>query len=200
MGCSSSKELQDAALAAGTAAAADQGFEKPEGMPDKIPENALDLVDRDSHAFKITIVGAKSLPPSDANGLADPFAYFKWRDVLKKTAVEYKNLNPTWNAEFDDLKFNPTKDSTVITFRVLDYDKTSWDDAAGDTKLSDPLGSCDVDIKDVLDAATESELTVSKTQKLNVANGELELSITVAKLSALDQAASASANVSGVAV
>eukprot|EP01068_Selenidium_serpulae_P013585 Selendium_serpulae@DN5981_c0_g1_i1.p2 len=167
MGCSSSKDSKKEAAPAKSSRS---------GSSDR-------PIDKDTHSFKVILVGAKDLPPSDANGLADPFAYFKWREVLRKTAVEYKNLNPVWNAEFDDLLYNPAKDSTTMTVRVLDYDKTSWDDRAGDTKMSDPLGEAEIDLKVLIESASHEETTIARSYNLTIGDGQVEVSITVVKLS-----------------
>jgi Ca2+-dependent lipid-binding protein len=87
----------------------------------KVTVNVLPIL---PSALKIHIIGAKGLPPADANGLADPFCVFQLTNKpfsRSSTKLKNKTLEPVWNEEFDDKHRYDDGDS--LQFDVYDYDK-----------------------------------------------------------------------------
>jgi len=71
----------------------------------------------------VRILSAKALPPTDANGKADPFCIMQLVGKpysRSQTKVLTKTLEPTWDEEFDDKHRYEEGDS--ILFEVRDYD------------------------------------------------------------------------------
>ena len=46
------------------------------------------------------MVEAANLPATDDNGSSDPYCLIKVGRTVKKTSVQFKDVNPKWNEEF----------------------------------------------------------------------------------------------------
>jgi len=82
-----------------------------------------DLLPRQPN-LKISILGARGLPPADANGKSDPYCAFavqgKPRSQGRTRHVD-KTLDPWWGEEFDD-KYGYEEGDNLV-FEVFDYDR-----------------------------------------------------------------------------
>ncbi|MQL67970.1 hypothetical protein Taro_000238 [Colocasia esculenta] len=81
----------------------------------------------------VRVLEARNLPPTDPNGLSDPYVKLQLGKYRSKTKVIKKNLNPSWDEEFsfkvDDL-------SEELTLSVMDEDKYFNDDFVGQVKVA----------------------------------------------------------------
>uniref|UniRef100_A0A7S1S6I0 C2 domain-containing protein n=1 Tax=Alexandrium catenella TaxID=2925 RepID=A0A7S1S6I0_ALECA len=80
----------------------------------------------------ICVLGAKGLPPADANGKSDPFCcvHVAGKPHTKsQTRVVEKTLDPWWGEEFDD-KYGYEPGCNIV-FEVFDYDKGQKPDLLG---------------------------------------------------------------------
>mmetsp|Transcript_6311 Transcript_6311/g.13812 ORF Transcript_6311/g.13812 Transcript_6311/m.13812 type:complete len:455 (+) Transcript_6311:69-1433(+) len=76
--------------------------------------------------LKITIMGARGLPPADTNGKSDPYCAFQVQGKPRsqgRTRHVDKTLDPWWGEEFDD-KYG-YEDGDSLIFEIFDYDKGS---------------------------------------------------------------------------
>ncbi|XP_061344347.1 C2 and GRAM domain-containing protein At1g03370-like [Gastrolobium bilobum] len=119
----------------------------------------------------VRVIEAKNLPPTDPNGLSDPYVRLQLGKQRFKTKVIKKNLNPKWDEEFsfmvDDL-------NEELVISVMDEDKFFNDDFVGQLKV--PISIVfDEEIKS-LGTAWYSLQPKSKKSK-NKESGEVRLSI-----------------------
>ncbi|KAF7840489.1 C2 and GRAM domain-containing protein [Senna tora] len=119
----------------------------------------------------VRVIEAKNLPPTDPNGLSDPYVRVQLGKQRFKTKVVKKSLNPKWDEEFcfrvDDLK-------EELVFSVMDEDKYFNDDFVGQLKVR---------VSDVFDEDIKSLGTVwyslqpKNKKSKNKECGEIRLSI-----------------------
>ncbi|KAL3584964.1 hypothetical protein D5086_011831 [Populus alba] len=96
----------------------------------------------------VRLIEARSLPPTDPNGLRDSYAKLQLGKQKFRTKVVKKNLNPSWGEEFS-FKVEDLKEELVVG--VLDEDKYFNDDIVGQIK---------VPVSQVFDADNQSLGTV----------------------------------------
>lgn len=82
--------------------------------------------------LSVRVIEARNIPPTDTNGLSDPYVRLQLGKQKFRTKVMKKNLNPTWGEEFC-LKVEDLKDELVIS--VLDEDKYFNDDFVGQLRV-----------------------------------------------------------------
>ncbi|GKV18839.1 hypothetical protein SLEP1_g29167 [Rubroshorea leprosula] len=80
----------------------------------------------------VRVIEAKNIPPTDPNGLSDPYVRLQLGKQKFKTKVEKKTLNPSWGEEFS-FKVDDMNDELVIC--ILDEDKYFSDDFVGQVKI-----------------------------------------------------------------
>lgn len=80
----------------------------------------------------VRVIEAKNLPPTDPNGLSDPYVKLQLGKHRFKTKVVKKSLNPNWGEEFS-FKVDDLNEELVIC--VLDEDKYFNDDFVGQIKV-----------------------------------------------------------------
>ncbi|KAL9373291.1 hypothetical protein Peur_032911 [Populus x canadensis] len=80
----------------------------------------------------VRVIEARNLPPTDPNGLSDPYAKLRLGKQKCKTKVVKKNLNPSWEEEFS-FKVEDLNEDLVVG--VLDEDKFFNDDFVGLIKV-----------------------------------------------------------------
>ncbi|KAJ4836693.1 hypothetical protein Tsubulata_014853 [Turnera subulata] len=80
----------------------------------------------------VRVMEARNLPPTDPNGLSDPYVKLQLGKQRCKTKVVKKCLNPTWGEEFS-FKVEDLNEELVIS--VLDEDKYFNDDFVGQIKI-----------------------------------------------------------------
>ncbi|XP_024443487.1 C2 and GRAM domain-containing protein At1g03370 isoform X2 [Populus trichocarpa] len=80
----------------------------------------------------VRVIEARNLPPTDPNGLSDPYAKLRLGKQKCKTKVVKKNLNPSWEEEFS-FKVEDLNEDLVVC--VLDEDKFFNDDFVGLIKV-----------------------------------------------------------------
>ncbi|KAJ6700417.1 hypothetical protein OIU79_013453 [Salix purpurea] len=80
----------------------------------------------------VRLIEARNLPPTDTNGLSDPYAKLQLGKQKFKTKVVKKNLNPSWGEEFS-FKVEDLNEELVVC--VLDEDKYFNDDMVGQIKF-----------------------------------------------------------------
>ncbi|XP_028754994.1 C2 and GRAM domain-containing protein At1g03370 isoform X2 [Neltuma alba] len=119
----------------------------------------------------VRVIEAKNLPPTDPNGLSDPYVRIQLGRQKFKTKVVKKSLNPKWDEEFsfrvDDL-------NEELQFSVMDEDRYFNDDFVGQLKVPVSL-VFEEEIKS-LGTAWYSLQPKSKKSK-NKECGEIRLSI-----------------------
>ncbi|KAK7303447.1 hypothetical protein RJT34_14354 [Clitoria ternatea] len=80
----------------------------------------------------VRVIEAKNLPPTDPNGLSDPYVKLQLGKQKFRTKVIKKSLNPKWDEEFsfrvDDLK-------EELAINVMDEDKFFNDDFVGQLRV-----------------------------------------------------------------
>ena len=73
-------------------------------------------------------------------GTSDPYVKIKLRQkCLYKTKIVYRNLNPSWNEQFD-LAVDDV--NAELVFKVYDFDRLSHDDDMGEASVL--LGSIEI--------------------------------------------------------
>lgn len=80
----------------------------------------------------VRVIEAKNLPPTDPNGLSDPYVKLQLGKQRFKTKVIKKSLNPKWNEEFS---FRVEDLNEELVFCVMDEDKYFNDDFVGQVKV-----------------------------------------------------------------
>lgn len=80
----------------------------------------------------VRVIEAKDLPPTDPNGLSDPYVRLQLGKQRFRTKVIKKNLNPKWDEEFS-FKVDDLSEELVIS--VMDEDKFLIDDFVGQLKV-----------------------------------------------------------------
>ncbi|XP_027338602.1 C2 and GRAM domain-containing protein At1g03370-like isoform X1 [Abrus precatorius] len=120
----------------------------------------------------VRVIEAKNLPPTDPNGLSDPYVRLQLGKQRFKTKVIKKSLNPKWDEEFsfwvDDL-------NEELVISVMDEDKFFNDDFVGQLKVPISL-VFEEEIKS-LGTAWYSLQPKSKKSKNKESAGEVRLSI-----------------------
>lgn len=101
---------------------------------------------------KVQIVSARDLPVMDrSSDLADAFAEVRLGNVLYKTEVCKKSLNPQWNSEWFRFEADDEEiQDEPLQIRIMDHDTVTAHDAIGKVNISlgplltqDPPGSID---------------------------------------------------------
>ncbi|KAJ1428627.1 VASt domain [Sesbania bispinosa] len=80
----------------------------------------------------VRVIEAKNLPPTDPNGLSDPYVRLQLGKQRVRTKVIKKSLNPKWEEEFS-FRVDDLNDELVIY--VMDEDKFFNDDFVGQLKV-----------------------------------------------------------------
>ncbi|XP_078345819.1 C2 domain-containing protein 5-like isoform X2 [Oculina patagonica] len=102
--------------------------------------------------IKVRIVAARDLPVMDrSSDLADAFAEVRLGNVLYKTDVCKKSLNPCWNSEWFRFEADDEElQDEPLQIRIMDHDTVTAHDAIGKVSISlgplltqDPPGSID---------------------------------------------------------
>ncbi|XP_022778318.1 C2 domain-containing protein 5-like [Stylophora pistillata] len=102
--------------------------------------------------IKVRIVAARDLPVMDrSSDLADAFAEVRLGNVLHKTDVCKKSLNPQWNSEWFRFEAGDEEiQDEPLQIRIMDHDTVTAHDAIGKVNISlgplltqDPPGSID---------------------------------------------------------
>ncbi|RMX52476.1 hypothetical protein pdam_00013790 [Pocillopora damicornis] len=102
--------------------------------------------------IKVRIVAARDLPVMDrSSDLADAFAEVRLGNVLYKTDVCKKSLNPQWNSEWFRFEADDEEiQDEPLQIRIMDHDTVTAHDAIGKVNISlgplltqDPPGSID---------------------------------------------------------
>ncbi|KAE9591544.1 hypothetical protein Lal_00039054 [Lupinus albus] len=119
----------------------------------------------------VRVIEAKNLPPTDPNGLSDPYVRLQLGKQRFRTKVIKKCLNPKWDEEFS-FRVDDLNEELVIS--VMDEDKFLIDDFVGQLKVPMSL-VFDEEIKS-LGTAWYSLQPKSKKIK-NKESGEVRLSI-----------------------
>ena len=98
--------------------------------PEKIEGRRMNLV--------CNIFQCRSLPPSDASGLADPYVvvYHDGRTISTDKKAKEQTLNPIWYENYSmDIDFVGVDKSSPIIVYVMDYDIVGSDDMMGMTVI-----------------------------------------------------------------
>lgn len=101
---------------------------------------------------KVQVVSARDLPVMDrSSDLADAFAEVRLGNILYKTDVCKKSLNPNWNSEWFRFEADDEEiQDEPLQIRIMDHDTVTAHDAIGKVNISlgpllthDPPGSID---------------------------------------------------------
>ncbi|KAL1320445.1 hypothetical protein HN51_065150 [Arachis hypogaea] len=119
----------------------------------------------------VRVIEAKNLPPTDPNGLSDPYVRLQLGKQRHKTKVIKKCLNPRWDEEFS-FRVDDLNEELVIS--VMDEDKFFNDDFVGQLKVPMSL----VFEEEIKSLGTAWYSLQPKTKKIkNKEAGEIRLSI-----------------------
>lgn len=80
----------------------------------------------------VRVIEAQNLPPTDPNGLSDPYVRLQLGKQRYKTKVIKKSLNPRWDEEFS-FRVDDLNEELVVS--VMDEDKFFNDDFVGQLKV-----------------------------------------------------------------
>lgn len=80
----------------------------------------------------VRVLEGRNLPPTDPNGLSDPYVKLQLGKQRSKTKVVKKSLNPSWGEEFS-FRVEDLNEELVVS--VLDEDKYFNDDFVGQVKI-----------------------------------------------------------------
>ena len=80
----------------------------------------------------VRVFEGRNLPPTDPNGLSDPYVKLQLGKQRSKTKVVKKSLNPSWGEEFS---FRVEDLNEELLVSVLDEDKYFSDDFVGQVKV-----------------------------------------------------------------
>ena len=83
----------------------------------------------------VRVMEARNLPPTDSNGLSDPYVKLQLGKQKSKTKVVKKSLKPCWGEEFT-FKVEDFNEELLIS--VLDEDKYFNDEFVGQLRV--PVG------------------------------------------------------------
>uniref|UniRef100_A0AC35TUN2 Multiple C2 and transmembrane domain-containing protein 1 n=1 Tax=Rhabditophanes sp. KR3021 TaxID=114890 RepID=A0AC35TUN2_9BILA len=84
--------------------------------------------------LRILLKSGHNLAIRDASGSSDPYCKFKYKNqVIYKSNVIFKNLNPIWEEEFSFLIDDPTE---MIQIEAYDHDRFMSDDFLGGLSLN----------------------------------------------------------------
>ncbi|KAL5157813.1 C2 and GRAM domain-containing protein [Glycine soja] len=119
----------------------------------------------------VRVIEAKNLPPTDPNGLSDPYVRLQLGKHRFRTKVIKKCLNPKWDEEFS-FRVDDLNEELVIS--VMDEDKFFNDDFVGQLKV--PISIVFEEEIKSLGTAWYSLQPKSKKSK-NKESGEIRLSI-----------------------
>ncbi|CAJ1962757.1 unnamed protein product [Sphenostylis stenocarpa] len=119
----------------------------------------------------VRVIEAKNLPPTDPNGLSDPYVRLQLGKHRFRTKVIKKSLNPKWNEEFS-FRVDDLNEELVIS--VMDEDKFFNDDFVGQLRV--PISIVFEEEIKSLGTAWYSLQPKSKKSK-NKESGEIRLSI-----------------------
>ncbi|EGC36631.1 hypothetical protein DICPUDRAFT_77743 [Dictyostelium purpureum] len=120
-------------------------------------------MDKVQSILSIKICGAKNLPKMDLNGYADPYCEIVFENqVVYKTNIIKKTLNPTWNDAHYNLLVHESKSKYDLTIKLWDWDKTSKNDF---------IGQVTIPMEELLQTPIQDKwLNVSKVKK----NGKIK--------------------------
>ncbi|KAL9276338.1 hypothetical protein ACSQ67_026116 [Phaseolus vulgaris] len=76
----------------------------------------------------VRVIESKNLPPTDPNGLSNPYVRLQLGKQRFRTKVIKKNLNPKWNEEFS-FRVHDLNEELVLS--VMEEDKFFNDDFVG---------------------------------------------------------------------
>ncbi|KAI4296073.1 hypothetical protein L6164_036062 [Bauhinia variegata] len=82
--------------------------------------------------LSVRVIEAKNLPPTDSNGLGDPYVRLQLGKQRFKTKVIKKSLNPQWDEEFS-FRVDDLNEELVVS--VMDEDRYFNDDFMGQLKV-----------------------------------------------------------------
>uniref|UniRef100_A0A7S4L6M3 C2 domain-containing protein n=1 Tax=Paramoeba aestuarina TaxID=180227 RepID=A0A7S4L6M3_9EUKA len=91
----------------------------------------LRLEEKDSKKMLVSVKRATNLDSKDANGKSDPYCVLHYRGKKHKTKVIKKNLNPTWDQDFE---LNDC-DGSFLHVEVYDWDLVGKDDFIGEAYI-----------------------------------------------------------------
>ncbi|KAG0621016.1 hypothetical protein M758_4G261700 [Ceratodon purpureus] len=119
--------------------------------------------------LQVHVLEARGLAARDENGLSDPFVRLQLGNTKAKSAVVYKDLNPSWNEEFI---FNVDGPSDELLLVV-------WDE---DLFTNDFLGQVKIPVSDIVNAEkqtiTRQWYTIKRSEKSKFpVTGEILLSL-----------------------
>lgn len=107
------------------------------------PPELRDVPPHNYTYLAVKVVRAQGLPPSDENGLSDPYFALEWGGQRQETRVKRRTLNPSFN---ETLYFHvrsyqefPTVDDVSkfpdVTIHAWDHDEGGVSESLGTTKL-----------------------------------------------------------------
>jgi len=104
----------------------------PLKVDSSVEEEFGELFEKPRPLLTVTIIQARDLKISDANGLSDPFVKVKCRNSEFQTKVVKKSLHPVWNQQFTfggELNCLTASDELMLT--LYDEDTFTADDQIG---------------------------------------------------------------------
>ncbi|CAL2028895.1 unnamed protein product [Caenorhabditis brenneri] len=115
----------------------------------------------------VRLNNGEDLPVKDASGSSDPYVKFRYKEnIVYKSGTIFKNLNPSWDEEFQMIVDDVT---CPIRLEVFDFDRFCTDDF---------MGAAEVDLSQVK-WCTSTEFRVDLLDEVNQPAGKVSVSITI---------------------
>ncbi|CCD68502.2 C2 domain-containing protein [Caenorhabditis elegans] len=124
--------------------------------------------------MEVRLKNGEDLPVKDASGSSDPYVKFRYKDnIVYKSGTIFKNLNPSWDEEFQMIVDDVT---CPIRLEVFDFDRFCTDDF---------MGAAEVDMSQVK-WCTPTEFHVELTDEVNQPTGRVSVCVTITPMTQLE--------------
>ncbi|UMM13824.1 hypothetical protein L5515_001907 [Caenorhabditis briggsae] len=124
--------------------------------------------------LEVRLNNGEDLPVKDASGSSDPYVKFRYKDaIVYKSGTIFKNLNPSWDEEFQMIVDDVT---SPIRLEVFDFDRFCSDDF---------MGAAEVDLSQVK-WCTSTDFHVNLLDEVNEPAGKASISVTITPMTQLE--------------
>ncbi|KAF1769995.1 hypothetical protein GCK72_001812 [Caenorhabditis remanei] len=122
----------------------------------------------------VRLNNGEDLPVKDASGSSDPYVKFRYKEnIVYKSGTIFKNLNPSWDEEFQMIVDDVT---CPVRLEVFDFDRFCTDDF---------MGAAEVDLSQVK-WCTSTDFRVDLLDEVNQSAGKVSISITITPMTQLE--------------
>ncbi|CAI2300999.1 unnamed protein product [Caenorhabditis sp. 36 PRJEB53466] len=124
--------------------------------------------------LEVRLNNGEDLPVKDASGSSDPYVKFRYKEnVVYKSGTIFKNLNPSWDEEFQMIVDDVT---CPVRLEVFDFDRFCTDDF---------MGAAEVDLSQVK-WCTPTEFRVDLLDEVNHPAGKVSICVTITPMTQLE--------------